>query len=613
MFYSYVSSNLIESLFLQKVENYDLVLLIFENLYLIVFKVVSVMSIRPDNLTLDKLLQGRLFRIPEYQRAYSWESKQRKDLFQDIRKLSQTDGDRHHFMSTVVCLRTGQKEEVGADEFGVFFVVDGQQRLTTLIILLKVLAKKLAVGSDIHQKESNKLSELLVKEKDGRLILLQSNHDSKSLFRNFLERGEKPAEDAVETLAERNMIRAFNECESFVDEWQSEEEVLTLLKLVKNRLDFIFYVLEDEGAVHTIFEVLNSRGLAVDWLDKCKSMLMGIAFEKLDEPSRKECIDEIKGYWAKIYRAIGLKLIQGQEVLKFAATLENVEGGSKVSSAESAMKFFRQKCEEDPKKVIDISSTFLDVAEQLKKIVSNSRLKAVSDISHARLLGVSIMLNSSLNENEKSQLLKDWEKVTFRIFGLCRKDARTKVGEYVRLSRDIFSKENTLDAAQIREKLTILGEDYPADESAKQLKDTNCYEGWEEELVYFLYRYEEYLAKLDGGSISAEVWTQVWRTSPSKTIEHIHPQSVTDAWRGKLGTKTDFILRQTQRLGNLTVLPPGVNSSASNRAFSEKKEVYEKHRHLKLMSEILEKEEWDMSALEERENRLIEWAAQEWA
>nr|MCM0593086.1 DUF262 domain-containing protein [Gloeotrichia echinulata DEX184] len=61
------------------------------------------MSIRPDNLTLDKLLQGRLFRIPDYQRAYSWETKQRRDLFGDIKKLAKnSNGERHHFGSSVL-------------------------------------------------------------------------------------------------------------------------------------------------------------------------------------------------------------------------------------------------------------------------------------------------------------------------------------------------------------------------------------------------------------------------------------------------------------------------------------------------------------------------------
>jgi len=243
------------------------------------------MSIRPENLTLDKLLLGRLFRIPDYQRAYSWETKQRKDLFRDIEKLATNlNDDRRHFMSTVVCLHIKEKVELGADEFGVFYVVDGQQRLTTLIILLKSLAKRLRGGSDIYSKESGRLNELLVKE-SGRLILLQTNHDSKRLFRNYLEKGEIPSEEDVETLADRNMIRAFKECEDFVSQWNSDD--LSLLKLVKNRLEFIFYVLEDEGSVHTTFEVLNSRGLEVDWLDKCKSILMGIAFEKLADASQE--------------------------------------------------------------------------------------------------------------------------------------------------------------------------------------------------------------------------------------------------------------------------------------------------------------------------------------
>ena len=66
--------------------------------------------------------------------------------------------------------------------------------------------------------------------------------------------------------------------QKYIESFEDSKEVLNLLKTVKNRLDFIFYVLEDEGAVYTVFEVLNSRGLAVAWMDKCKSMLMGIDF-----------------------------------------------------------------------------------------------------------------------------------------------------------------------------------------------------------------------------------------------------------------------------------------------------------------------------------------------
>lgn len=115
------------------------------------------MNIRPDNLTLDQLLDKRLFRIPDYQRAYSWETKQRNELFGDIKKLAEnSDTERHHFMSTVVCLQTNKKEEVGSIEFVLSYIVDGQQRITTLIILLKALAKALAEGNELAWKTRNK-------------------------------------------------------------------------------------------------------------------------------------------------------------------------------------------------------------------------------------------------------------------------------------------------------------------------------------------------------------------------------------------------------------------------------------------------------------------------
>lgn len=88
---------------------------------------------------LDELLERSLFRIPNYQRAYSWERRQRADLFGDVQKLLDAPAERHHFMASVVCLNRNIRETVGADEFATLDVVDGQQRLTTLIILLKAI------------------------------------------------------------------------------------------------------------------------------------------------------------------------------------------------------------------------------------------------------------------------------------------------------------------------------------------------------------------------------------------------------------------------------------------------------------------------------------------
>lgn len=565
------------------------------------------MSVSPKYFTLSEMLQQRLFRIPDFQRAYSWESKQRKELFGDLQKVSEAEKSRHHFMSTIVCLQSGEVEGIGSDEFKVFEIVDGQQRLTTLIILLRAIAKQLDPENRQERKEKEKLDELLVKD-DRRLILLQTNHDSKMLFRNYLETGDYSHENSVETLAEKNLVKAFKECEKFTNDWNNGP--LDLLGIVKNRLDFIFYVLKDRSSVYTIFEVLNSRGLAVDWLDKCKSMLMGVAYENLPVEAQAEQIQEIHSLWARIYRIIGLKTVPGDEILRFAATLRHPNLQSKILTSEKSMQFFREYCEQDPKRVLETTNYFVNIATKLKEIHTNKRIAAVTRIAHTRLLALSIMNCNSIYEEEVEKVLSVWEKVTFRIFGMCGRDSRTKVGDYTRLAYNITS--GMLTYKDITDDIELIGREYPISRAIRELKDTDCYNGWEDYLRYFMFRYEEYLAKQAGSEISMEIWSQIWDELPSLSIEHIHPQTITDEWKGKFGTKKEFLERQVNRLGNLILLPPKVNTRASNRPFPIKKEIYQKYGMLRHIHELLELEEWNKEEMEKREDTLLSWAESEW-
>ncbi|MGH9866489.1 MAG: GmrSD restriction endonuclease domain-containing protein, partial [Candidatus Acidiferrales bacterium] len=74
------------------------------------------MQIQPQFQTLGNLLAGRLFHIPEYQRAYSWQTKQREDLFRDIQNVHSAANDSTHFMATIVGLRRS-KRKIAADEY----------------------------------------------------------------------------------------------------------------------------------------------------------------------------------------------------------------------------------------------------------------------------------------------------------------------------------------------------------------------------------------------------------------------------------------------------------------------------------------------------------------
>lgn len=565
------------------------------------------MSIDPKYVTLDVLLQKRLFLIPEYQRAYSWQSKQRLDLFDDIRKLCRLGADRHHFMATIVCLATGEKKDVGSDEIEIFHVVDGQQRLTTLIIMLKALSKALSsIDNENARKEALKLNELLSKE-DGKLILLQMNHDSSAMFRKYVKDGKLPAAESAKTAAEKNLTDAYAECERFVKEW----DPFVLLKIIKNRLDFIFYVMADEGAVYTIFEVLNSRGLEVDWLDKCKSILMGIAFEKGAPEIKKTQINELHKRWSNIYRTIGIKKLPEHQILGFAATLRHHNEQSKILSAQDSIEFFRASCEKDPAKVIDVTDYLLEIVRKLEKLFSNRRLEAVTDISHARLLAVAIMLTNSLNNNEQKEVLQQWEDTTFRIFGLGRKDSRSKIGNYTRLAQEVM--KGKMGKSELIGKIKDLA-DEDITTVVNRWRGSDCYNDLpKEDLMYFFYRYEEFLASEMGGSISQEIWEQIWQSSPTTTIEHIYPQKPGPEWKGKLGKGPGQLDKNVHRLGNLIVLPPGVNSKAGNKSFKDKKQIYKKHGPLRLLDDIMNKRDWNKATIEKREEELLNWAKETWA
>ena len=187
------------------------------------------MQLNPKHLTLHGLFQGRLFRIPDYQRAYAWGTKQRDDLFEDVLEVQRTGQD--HFMATVVCL-TRDKRRIVADEDQAVDVVDGQQRLTTLIILMKAIEKALDNEKDAESKIRREISELLVKGDEHSLALLQTNHDSSSVFIDYIRQG-KIHEGAPKTAADKNLIEAERECESFVKKWKAATSLVDLVAIIE--------------------------------------------------------------------------------------------------------------------------------------------------------------------------------------------------------------------------------------------------------------------------------------------------------------------------------------------------------------------------------------------
>ena len=552
-------------------------------------------DIQPTHLRLAKLFKRRLFYVPDYQRAYSWSKRERRDLFDDLEAVHSEGHD--HFMATVVCLKR-EEVELGTDRYAKLDIVDGQQRLTTLIILLNAI--RIAVElTDKDKKVAENLRDMLIKP-EGKDLLLQTNHDSSHYFLNYLREGTAPAPAKAKTLADKELLLAIRECQSFVKDWAMQRGLKALAALIKNRLTFIFHQISDEKLVYTVFEVLNSRGLEVAWLDRLKSVLMWTAFS-LKKGNHDELITELHTIWRDVYKTIGLRQGLNTEALRFTATLLLLTRPSKPLGERDAVDELR-KIATDASGIRRVAHQVLKVTEACDSVLSNQRLNAVTQIVHARLLAVAIHLRSDITEKERDDLLQRWEKVTFRIYGLCGKDARTKVGDYVRLSWDVHQ---GAAVQYIHDRIKEIGADYPIEKAIDDMKGNDCYSNWKNELRYFMYRYEEHLAEEKGLDIGESKWKLIWGASAASSIEHISPQS----------PQSKTSVADKDRLGNLMLLPPRLNSRLNNRPPKEKVDAYRNSAGLFLATEvaaIIEEKGWSKKVRRAREETLLEWARDEW-
>ena len=570
------------------------------------------MNIQPQYLNLNKLLENRLFRIPHYQRAYSWKTKQRNDMFNDIEKLKDNP-DNSHFMATVVglCRETIRIHE---NEYQFIEIVDGQQRLTTLVLLLKTIQQKLTSSlteadrqkGTPESRSERSLQELIVKQDDLSLVLLQTNHDLSQYFANFLRNNDgepPPPVSEAQTLADKELLRAIHECKSFVDQW---ENTIELLSIIKNQLRFIFHEITDEAAVYTVFEVLNNRGLYVSWLDRLKSMLMAVVFED-NQGNYAEHIKELHQIWSAIYETVGLHEALDTESLRFAATLRLNRSGRKLLSEEMSFNRIKSYVGDSTVRTIEISKWLLEVTKVVKQIhVDMQPYKAVvTRIVHVRFLAVSILLRN-FEEAEETRLLTEWERIAFLIFSLRENDARTGVGDYVSLACDIWNKDD-FDVDAIFTRINKLGNPYKFN-PYELFHNVDRYTDWQSELRYLLCRYEEFLATHQGQRFNNEQWNRIWEKSAASSIEHILPQSKGVQYKWQEGT---FV----HRLGNLMLLPPGLNSVLGSKDPIEKAAEYRKiglFDAAEVAQTIETNEGWDDEQIEEREASILDWIAYMW-
>jgi uncharacterized protein with ParB-like and HNH nuclease domain len=268
--------------------------------------------------TVSRIFTEALYRIPDYQRGYSWKEEQLKDFWLDLEQL---EGDNKHYTGVLTLEDVPQEKWQGWDDdrwivksrhYKPFYVVDGQQRLTTVIILLQCILEK---ASSFQRLNYTPLSDIrrkyifdLKTDSSSRSYIFGYEKDNPSYEflkkRIFLEPSSRhhPDEDTIYT---KNLLSAK---EFFLRNLESlnSEQTEALFTKVTQQLVFNVYEISNEIDVFVTFETMNNRGKPLSTLELLKNRLIflstKIAATDDDGPNLRRAINEA---WKTIYHYLG--------------------------------------------------------------------------------------------------------------------------------------------------------------------------------------------------------------------------------------------------------------------------------------------------------------------
>ena len=234
----------------------------------------------------------RIFRIPDYQRGYSWEKQQRKDLLTDIEYLIKSRYEYRHYTGTIVASLNKEKTESEANGYQVFDLVDGQQRMTSLILLLSVICRSLKEATEKSEEIFSKFIQDGLSGNTVRKLHLGKEQDG--LFARLLTEGITPATEVATSKSDQNLKDAVCEFHKWLDEDNINKH--DVLDCVCRNLGFLLYAPKKDKELGIMFEVINNRGKALTELEKIKNYLIYYA----DKNDKRDIKNQVNESWSRI-------------------------------------------------------------------------------------------------------------------------------------------------------------------------------------------------------------------------------------------------------------------------------------------------------------------------
>jgi hypothetical protein len=527
--------------------------------------------------------------VPLFQRSYEWKEKDWETLWTDLLEQyerSEEDTVAAHFTGAIVTA-PARSVPVGVSKF---LVIDGQQRLTTIAVLICAMRTFL----DPESKEYKRLTKLLINEDydDLDYFKLLPTQPDRAAFQALVSARTQPGTRFTEAL------EFFKKKIAGTDSDGENIDLARLTNTVQNRLTVVAIHLGDTDDPYLIFESLNAKGAPLTQADLIRNYLLLRLHSNAQQKSYEEA-------WLPMQA-----LLPDDNLTEFMRQFLMMSGEDVAkASIYSVLK----------KRLLSVPDTA--IAGELQRMQEASLL-------YAEIVG----LKKPAEENIATGLarLRRWEIATANPFLLKLLEAKSKgtvpAADVAKCIATIesFALRRTVCGVptnQLKRIFLTVAKDMPSTDIPAWLVKTLAAGAsggrWpkDEELKEALLRYRAYAQPIDRCKFLLETLEDHYghkepATFESATIEHVMPQTLSAEWRAMLGDGASEIHEKwIDLLGNLTLT--GYNSELSNDPFAKKKTLLS-DSHFEMNKWIAAREKWTEVELRERTNIVFTKAKEIW-
>lgn len=563
-----------------------------------------------------------IYVIPRYQREYTWSRIQWDALLDDL-----LDNELHYFLGSIICINQSQ-DSLAIRELE---LVDGQQRMTTISILLAAIY-------DIFNKQPNLVMEqqielynlkhkLALKKMPNqpRLVPQVQNNNQQDYFSVLDSIGILQDIEMAAHAGNRRVFKAYRHFHSRINQYleHSDNPIIKLQELLEkvNTATLVKIEVASTSDAYTLFESLNNRGVPLTAIDLIKNKLLAVL-----ESQDKGSIDKQYNRWKKVIDALGDDYAVQERFFRqyynaFKPSLKQIVSVP-VATKSNLIKIYEKLITQDAEGFLQ---TMIRMSEYYAQIVSYravpnqpklSSLLLSLDRIQGRPAYLLLMVLFECKADLKLQDIHLEQTVEFLISYFVRRNATDlpPTRDLTRIFMDVVESIMTLKGDEVVKHIqTRLKAESASDEQFKKSLKGPIYED-NKAVCRFV------LCALEESRMTRETQVDLWALKGKKyiwTIEHIFPQgdNIPIDWvemisDGDTELAEEYRQAYVHCLGNLTI--SGYNSALGNKSFEDKKNRVDKqgrkvgyNNGLYLNESLIEQDSWSVQKIEDRTDRLV--------